>query len=132
MPSRPVNRAVALVFALPNELRKHALFCPMRIEIINTGSELLLGRVLNTHQQWLCYGLSDLGYTVDRQVTVPDAGLAIQEAVREAMTRAELILVTGGLGPPSADRTRQLLPELLGLPLHEEPSVRAKLQHFSA
>jgi len=130
MTSRPVNRAVALVFALPNELRKHALFCPMRIEIINTGSELLLGRVLNTHQQWLCYGLSDLGYTVDRQVTVPDAGLAIQEAVREAMTRAELILVTGGLGPTSDDRTRDLLAELLGLPLHEDPAVLANIEHF--
>jgi Probable molybdopterin binding domain len=44
------------------------------IELINTGSELLLGRVLNTHQQWICRQLADLGYTVNRQVAVPDDG----------------------------------------------------------
>jgi hypothetical protein len=42
------------------------------IELINTGSELLLGRVLNTHQQWLCSRFADLGRTVTRQVAVPD------------------------------------------------------------
>ena len=50
----------------------------MKIEIINTGSELLLGRILNTHQQWLCRELADLGYTVDRQVAVPDSAAAAQ------------------------------------------------------
>ena len=44
----------------------------MRIEIINTGAELLVGRVLNTHQQWLCRQLADLGYEVSRQVCVAD------------------------------------------------------------
>lgn len=102
----------------------------MQIEIVNTGSELLLGRVLNTHQQWLSQRLADLGYTVDRQVTVHDAGLAIQEAVREAMTRADLILVTGGLGPTSDDRTRDLLAELLGLALHEDAVVLANIERF--
>src|ERR1041385_2126334 len=52
----------------------------VQIEIINTGSELMLGRVLNTHQQWLCRQLSDLGYVVTRQVAVPDEGAQIQAA----------------------------------------------------
>jgi nicotinamide-nucleotide amidase len=86
----------------------------VQIEIINTGTELLLGRVLNTHQQWLCRKLTDLGYMVDRQVTVPDTGLPIQQAVREALSRADLIIVTGGLGPTSDDLTRQLIAELFG------------------
>ena len=54
----------------------------MIVELINTGSELMLGRVLNTHQQWLCQRLADLGYVVSRQVAVPDTGPAIQQAVR--------------------------------------------------
>ena len=46
----------------------------MTVELINTGSELMLGRVLNTHQQWLCRKLADLGYVVTRQMAVPDTG----------------------------------------------------------
>ena len=57
----------------------------MIVELINTGSELMLGRVLNTHQQWLCRQLADLGYVVARQVAVPDVGPEIQQAVREAL-----------------------------------------------
>ena len=53
----------------------------MRIELINTGSELLLGHVLNTHQQWICRELSDLGWKVSRQVTVADTGPEIEAAV---------------------------------------------------
>jgi len=102
----------------------------MRVEIINTGSELLLGRVLNTHQQWLSRRLADAGYTVDRQITVHDSGLAIQEAVRDAITRVDLILVTGGLGPTSDDRTRELIADLLGRSLHEDPAVLANIERF--
>ena len=67
----------------------------MVIELINTGSELLLGRVLNTHQQWLCRQLADLGYVVTRQVAVPDTAEDIQQSVREALARADLIITTG-------------------------------------
>ena len=56
----------------------------MTVEIINTGSELMLGRVLNTHAQWLGRRLGDLGYDLVRQVAVPDTGKSIQDAVREA------------------------------------------------
>lgn len=102
----------------------------MRIEIINTGSELMLGRVLNTHQHWLCRQLADLGYTVDRQVAVDDSGPAIQQAVREALAIADLIIVTGGLGPTSDDRTRDLIAGLLGRKLHEDPAVVAHIQRM--
>jgi len=99
----------------------------MRVEIINTGSELMLGRVLNSHQQWLCRQLADLGYTVDRQVTVDDSGPAIQQAVREALAAADLVIVTGGLGPTRDDRTRDVIAELLGRMLREDPTV---LEHI--
>ncbi len=102
----------------------------MRIELINTGSELMLGRILNTHQQWLCRQFADRGYIVNRQVAVDDAGPAIEGAVREALSRAELIVVTGGLGPTSDDRTRDLIAALLGRTLHEDPSVVAHIDGF--
>jgi nicotinamide-nucleotide amidase len=85
----------------------------MRVEIINTGTELLLGRVSNTHLEFLAQSLLGLGLRVDRQVTVPD-GVAIAEALDEAMQRADLILITGGLGPTSDDITREAAAEAFG------------------
>jgi len=104
----------------------------MNVELINTGSELLLGRTLNTHQQWLCRWLTDLGYLVTRQVCVPDTGSDIQQAVRESLQRANLIIVTGGLGPTSDDITRELIARLLNRPLREDPAIAAGLREFFA
>ena len=104
----------------------------MNIEIINTGSELMLGFVLNTHQQWLCRQLGNLGYTVSRQVAVPDEGPAIQAAVKEALTRAELVITTGGLGPTSDDITRDLIAQLLGKKLIADAGTLAKIEGFFA
>lgn len=102
----------------------------MNVELINTGSELMLGRVLNTHQQWLCRRLADLGHVVTRQVAVADAGKEIQGAVREALDRAELVVTTGGLGPTSDDLTRELIAELLGRKLIQNQAVLAHIEAF--
>ena len=104
----------------------------MNIELINTGSELMLGRVQNTHQQWLCRRLADLGHVVTRQVAVADEGSQIQQAVREALGRADLIITTGGLGPTSDDITRELIAGLLGLKLVENREVLAHIENFFA
>ena len=90
----------------------------------------MLGFVLNTHQQWLCRELSDLGYEVSRQVAVADAGHAIKEAVSEALTRADLIITTGGLGPTSDDKTRDLIAELLGKRLYEDAGTLEQIEQF--
>ena len=104
----------------------------MIVELINTGTELLLGRTLNTHQQWLCRRFADLGYTVSRQVCVPDTGPAIEQAVREALARADLIIATGGLGPTSDDLTRELIAQLLDRQLREDPAILGELHQFFA
>ncbi len=92
----------------------------------------MLGRVLNTHQQWLCAQLARLGYLVARQITVADSGTAIQETVREALSRADLIITTGGLGPTSDDRTRILMAELLGKKLLRDEETLARIENFFA
>jgi nicotinamide-nucleotide amidase len=102
----------------------------VNVELINTGSELMLGRVLNTHAYWIGRQLADLGYTLTRQVAVPDTGADIQQAVREALGRARVILVTGGLGPTSDDITRQLIAELLGRKLLMDERVLREIQEF--
>jgi nicotinamide-nucleotide amidase len=104
----------------------------LKIEIINTGAELLLGRVLNTHQQWLCRKLADLGYEVARQVCVSDDAKEIQNAVRESLGRADFILTTGGLGPTSDDLTRDGIAELLGRKLLRDPVTLARIEGYFA
>jgi nicotinamide-nucleotide amidase len=104
----------------------------VNIELVNTGSELMLGRVLNTHQQWLCRRLADLGHVVTRQMAVADAGSHIQQAVREALGRADLVITTGGLGPTSDDLTRELIAELLGKKLVANNEVLAHIENFFA
>jgi nicotinamide-nucleotide amidase len=104
----------------------------MVIEIINTGSELMLGFVLNTHQQWLCRQLADRGYIVSRQVAISDTAADIKQAVSEALPRANLIITTGGLGPTSDDITRDMIAALLGKKLIEDPSIVASIEQFFA
>ena len=97
----------------------------MRVEVINTGTELLLGHVVNTHLKFFAEELFPLGLRIERQVTVPD-GLAIRDALLEMSGRAEIVLVTGGLGPTTDDVTRDVVAELLGLELvHDEEIMRA-------
>src|SRR5262252_5272748 len=102
----------------------------MIVELINTGSELMLGRVLNSHQQWLCGQLADLGYVVSRHVAVADTGPDIQRVVREALGRADLVITTGGLGPTSDDLTRDLVAGLLGRSLQEDQQAVRRIEQF--
>jgi nicotinamide-nucleotide amidase len=104
----------------------------LTVELINTGSELMLGRVLNTHQQWLCRRLADLGYVVARQVAVADASHEIEQAVRESLARADLVITTGGLGPTSDDITRESIAQMLGKTLREDAAALANIKQFFA
>src|SRR5260370_17767579 len=72
------------------------------VEIVNTGTELLFGSVVNTHLAYLGQQLFSLGLRIDRQTTVPD-GLAIVDVVREATSRSQLVIITAGCVPPPPD-----------------------------
>jgi nicotinamide-nucleotide amidase len=103
----------------------------MRVEVLNTGTELLLGSVLNTHLQFIAQALFPLGLRIQRQVTVPD-GEMIREAVMETFGRADVVIITGGLGPTTDDITREVVAELLGLELiHDETVMAAIEQRFA-
>lgn len=98
----------------------------MNVVVINTGSELLLGDVLNTHLGFIAQEIFPLGLRVGRQVTVPD-GEPIRRALEESFADAEIVIVTGGLGPTTDDITRELTADLLGLPLHHDANVMAAI-----
>ncbi|MEO8352531.1 MAG: molybdopterin-binding protein, partial [Chthoniobacteraceae bacterium] len=98
----------------------------MRVEILNTGTELLLGSVLNTHVRLFAEALFPMGLRIQRQVAVPD-GNPIREAIAETPGRAEIVLITGGLGPTTDDITRDAVSEWLGLELTRDASVAAAI-----
>ena len=99
--------------------------------MINTGSELLLGRVLNTHQQWIGQQLAGVGYELAIQQTIPDTKSSIEVAVSEAIERSELVIVTGGLGPTGDDMTRQRIAELFEVSLVDHQETRDRIiSHF--
>lgn len=103
----------------------------MRIEVINTGTELLLGNTLNTHGAWFGRELFLLGLRITRQTTVPD-GEAIREALEDAINRADAVIVTGGLGPTSDDLTRDITAEVLGVEMvMDEAALRSIYEFFS-
>ena len=103
----------------------------MRVVVINTGTELLLGDVLNTHLNFIAREIFPLGLRIERQVTVPD-GEAIREAITESLDRAEIIFITGGLGPTTDDITREVAADLLGLKLQHDPTILDAIQERAA
>jgi nicotinamide-nucleotide amidase len=101
----------------------------VKIEVINTGTELLLGNTLNTHGAWFGRELFQMGLRISRQTTVPD-GDAIREALQETLERADAVIVTGGLGPTSDDLTREITAEVLGLDLITDEAALRSLESF--
>ncbi|MDH7501586.1 MAG: competence/damage-inducible protein A [Verrucomicrobiota bacterium] len=104
----------------------------MNIEIINTGTELMLGQVLNTHEYFLCRRLAEKGYIVSRQSAVADTPEAIESALRDAISRADVVICTGGLGPTSDDLTCQVVASLAGQSLIENASVVEHIKNWFA
>jgi nicotinamide-nucleotide amidase len=98
----------------------------MRVIVINTGTEILLGDVLNTHLSFIAREIFPLRLRVARQISVPD-GSAIRDALEENFERADLIFVTGGLGPTTDDITREVTAALLGLELLPDPELETSI-----
>ena len=98
----------------------------MTIIVINTGTELLLGDVLNSHLSFIAREIFPLGLRLDRQLAVPD-GAAIRTALAESSEQADIIFVTGGLGPTTDDVTREITADFLGLELHHDAAVMAAI-----
>lgn len=94
----------------------------MIAEIVSVGTELLMGQIVNTDAQFLARRLAALGITMYRQSTVGDNPGRVKEAVREALSRADLVITTGGLGPTEDDLTKEMVAEALCLPMvrHDE------------
>ncbi len=102
----------------------------MIAEVIFTGTELLLGQILNTNAQYLQQALASHGFDLYYQVTVGDNLSRCAEAIRQAAGRADLIFVGGGLGPTEDDVSREALSEALSVSLVQDPTALAIVRRF--
>ena len=91
--------------------------------VVAVGEELLSGQTIDTNGSWLSERLASLGAPVLRRWVVGDHSSEIQNAVSAAVDVAELVIVTGGLGPTEDDLTRQAVADCLGLELILDPRL---------
>ena len=98
------------------------------VELVSTGSELLSGRTVNTHAQTLADKIRPFGLRLTRDTTVPDNLTAIADAARGALSRVDIVFVSGGLGGTSDDITRDALVKIVGGKLMLHPDSLAALE----
>jgi nicotinamide-nucleotide amidase len=105
----------------------------MIIEIITIGDELLMGQVVNTNASWIAQQLHQAGIGVSRIIAVPDTQQEITAAIDDALNRADVVLLTGGLGPTRDDITKSTLCHYFNTPLvFHDPTYRMIEKFFKA
>jgi nicotinamide-nucleotide amidase len=103
----------------------------VRAEIIAIGDELLYGQIVDTNSHWISQELDLMGVKVVRKTTVGDDRKDVLAAFESAEKRADIVLITGGLGPTKDDLTKPLLAEFFGCDIIEFPeAVKAVSEYF--
>jgi nicotinamide-nucleotide amidase len=101
------------------------------VEILSTGDELLTGQVVDTNSAWLMDRLWDLGVMVRRKTLVGDDRVDLDLALRETSARADVVVVSGGMGPTEDDLTAERVAAVMGVPLElDVASLRAIEERF--
>ena len=93
----------------------------MIAEILSVGTELLMGQIANTDAQFISRQLSHLGINIYHQTTVGDNPARVKEALALALSRADVVITTGGLGPTEDDLTKEMVAEYFGLKMVRDP-----------
>jgi nicotinamide-nucleotide amidase len=95
----------------------------MSAEIICVGTELLLGDILNSNSQYLAQQLAQLGIPHYYQTVVGDNPERLKQVIEIAISRAQILIFTGGLGPTPDDLTCETIADFFGVPLIERPEI---------
>lgn len=98
------------------------------VEIITIGDEMLIGQVVDTNSAWMARALNKAGFQVVQITTVGDAQKAILESIDHAFKRAEIVLITGGIGPTKDDITKQTLCHYFNTHLIHNEEVEANIR----
>jgi len=104
----------------------------MKTEIIAVGTELLLGQITNTNARFLSEKLAEKGIDVYWHTVVGDNQVRVAEAFNMALSRADLIIFSGGLGPTMDDLTKETVADVLGLTLKKDEAWEKELENIFA
>jgi nicotinamide-nucleotide amidase len=85
-----------------------------KAEILSIGDELLAGRIADTNAQWTARQLSNLGITLHRVTTIPDSAEVLRQSLDLALSRSQIVILGGGLGPTKDDLTKHALTDYFG------------------
>lgn len=104
----------------------------MVVELLSVGSEILLGNIVNTNAQYLAAQCAGLGFSVFNQTVVGDNFQRLALAFETALSRADIVIATGGLGPTSDDITKEALAALLNKKLIRDPFSQSRIEDWFA
>ncbi len=102
----------------------------VKASIITIGDELLIGQTIDTNSAWIAQRVGDIGIDVIRRVAVGDDALAIRNALDQELEYADVLFITGGLGPTADDITKPVLCEYFGGKLVVNQEVLAHVSEF--
>ncbi|WP_312520768.1 competence/damage-inducible protein A [Anaerospora sp.] len=102
----------------------------MIVEIVTTGTELLLGQIINTNSAWLSQQLNALGFNVMYQSTVGDNRERMAQVFATALNRADIVITSGGLGPTLGDITKEVSANLVNRKLCQHAASAAKIEAY--
>jgi nicotinamide-nucleotide amidase len=102
----------------------------MLAEIITIGDEILIGQIVDTNSAWMAKQLNAAGIKVKQITSVSDDADHIIEALGQAEKRAEIILITGGLGPTKDDITKYTLARYFNMGMRRDPEVLAQVEEI--
>lgn len=102
----------------------------MVVELISVGTEILLGNIVNTNATYLAEQCALLGCSLYRQSVVGDNEGRLEEAVRQALGRSDIIILTGGLGPTKDDLTQEIVAKVFGRELYLDEHTKERITTY--
>jgi nicotinamide-nucleotide amidase len=102
----------------------------MIAELISVGTEILLGNIVNTNANYLAQKCAELGISNYFQVSVGDNEERLSQALKTALSRSDVVILTGGLGPTKDDLTKEVTAKTLGRELVEDPQTRKNIEDY--
>jgi len=100
----------------------------MKAEVIAIGSELLLGQIVDTNSSYIAKLLAENGIELVQTATVGDDLQRMEEVIREAINRSQIVITTGGIGPTEDDLTREAIAEVTQRPLTFQPHLMEQIE----
>lgn len=102
----------------------------MTVELISVGTEILMGNIVNTNAAYLSVKCAQLGMSVYRETSVGDNKERLEEAIKEGLSRSDIVILTGGLGPTKDDLTKETAAKVAGRKLVTDQASKKRIQEY--